>query len=166
MLSSASRPLVRAMVWGSRLPPSCPVLWVLFLGFAGCSGSQQAVNIYRADLGRAPSRALLVDVVANVLQNYGYQPRQISGDRLDTEWRMLTPVAGEHTPEVVRVRDRARIIISQRGRDFYVARMTIDNEVFSTGRWHGQPPSEAMRDQYKDIENEIRSQLKQYMTQH
>ena len=154
------------MVVSSSRCPHRVCLWIVLLCLAGCSGSGQAVNIYRAELGRAPSRGLLVDVVANVLQNYGYQPRHLSGDRLETEWRMLTPVAGEHAPEVARVRDRARINISQRGRDFFVARMTMDHEVLTTGQWRGQPPSEAMRDQYQDIENEIRNQLKQYMTQH
>ena len=145
---------------------ACLGLWVLCLGLFGCSGSQQAVNIYRADLGRAPSQALLIDVIANVLQNYGYQPRQLSGDRLESEWRMLTPVAGEYSSEVARVRDRARVTISRRGRDFFVARLTMDHEVFRTGQWRAQPSSEGMRNQYKDMENEIKNQLKQYMTQH
>ena len=139
---------------------------MLVLGLAGCSGSQQAVNIYRAELGRAPSRALLVDVVANALQSYGYQPQRLSGDRFETEWRMLTPVAGEHEPDVARVRDRARVTINQRGRDFFVARMTVDHEVLKMGQWRGQPPSDGMRKQYRTIEDEIRNQLKQYMTQH
>ena len=138
----------------------------MLLAAVGCTSSQPAGGLYRADLGRAPDRELLVDIIGGVLQSYGYQIRSDSPTVLETEWRTRTATPTEYPTGVARVRDRARIFISRRGRDHFVARMTVEHEVVNNaGRWVRLDPSERTREQYAEIETQIVDRLQQYMTQ-
>lgn len=142
---------------------------------ASCSGSRASGGTYRAELGRGPSPRLIADVAAGVLQSYGYQLRNVSENRVETEWRardidaVRAGPAGDPSGFSLReaqVRDRARIQINRRGDRFYVAQLTVVHQRSTEdGGWEREEPSEAALAQYQTIERRIRDYLQEYMTQ-
>lgn len=141
----------------------------------GCSGSRASSGTYRAELGQGPSPRLIADVTAGVLQDYGYQLQNVSGERVETDWRVRNAStvrsgpAGDPSGFSLResgVRDRARVQINRRGDRFFVAQLTMVHEKRTEeGDWEREEPSEEVLEQYQNIERRIKDRLQDYMTQ-
>jgi hypothetical protein len=142
-------------------------LLVLALHASGCSGSRESgAPIYRAELGRAPTTPLLVNVVASTLQGYGFQIRTFSDNLIVTEWRRQPPTIAENDRGVVRVRDQAQIRITERGSGEAVARLRVVYETSDGEGWADAAPTGTVQRQYEQIQRDIRERLQQFMTQY
>jgi len=159
-------------------PQGSPAMWarlrrrldVAICGIAlailvcGCSSFEQAVGTYRTDLGRAPTQQQLESAVRTHLSTFGFQVRAQNPNEVETEWR--TRSAGgmlEGGPE--RIRDRATIQYRQRAQSYYTASMRVQFESFRNGQWSPSAVPEEVKDEYEKIQDRIRSELQNYMTQ-
>lgn len=146
---------VRRVVAGAML--------AILLG--GCSTFDQAVGTYQTDLGRAPAQQQLESAVRTHLSSFGFQVRTQNPNNVETEWRTRS-VSGDLIGDgVQRVRDRATVQYRQRARSYYTASMRVEFEAFRNGRWSPSPVPDDVADEYEKIQDRIRSELQNYMTQ-
>lgn len=138
------------------------VLALLFLFPSGCAMTQS--GIYRTELGRAPDRNQIIAIVQTELQSFGFRVQAQSQRSLQSDWRTQSSKQADMAG-VEKVRDRAVVSINQRGRKYYLARLKIRHEALVAGAWKPVEPSSAMVDQYEKIRENIREDLRQYMTQ-
>lgn len=138
------------------------LLAFLFLQGLGCGLSKSGV--YRSELGRAPQRPVLVNVIVGEVESYGFQLQSRSARSLRSSWRRQSPTELSRAG-VTKIRDRVTVSIKKRGRKYYVASLRIRHEARVNGEWKAVEPSESMVDQYEEMRENIREELRQYMTQ-
>jgi hypothetical protein len=118
--------------------------------------TQGTSGAYRAELGQAPSAETLAGISTEVLQLYGFDIESIERDLIQTDWRYLQNG----------YRDRATVRVRPRGADFYVGSIRVTTEAQGEGgSWRLSEPSDELRDQYADIQSNVRQRLERFMTQ-
>ena len=141
---------------------------VVLAASAGCSGSSGALagnGVVRFDLGRAPSPSILTDIAASELQSYGFPITNVSGDLIQTDWRIQDPSGSTAMAGGQRIRDRAEVFVRPRAEDYYVATARLTFEVLVDGRWEATEVSDATQEQYERLRVSVRERLQRYMNQ-
>ncbi len=136
--------------------------WII--ATAGCGGMGAASGIYRAELGQAPSRSLLTEIIRSELQSFGYELRGTGGSSFRTGWRSRQ-VESSGAVNITQRRDQAYISLSKRAEGYYRAQMRITYEVYRDGQWQPAEPPPRITDEFDDLRTSIRDRLQQYMTQ-
>lgn len=149
--------------------PTIAFLILLLLGTTlwGCGSTGAVSNSYRTELGRAPSRDVMIGLIAQVFSQYGYQLLRPGDDRVTTEWQVVMPDQAEATEGVLQGRERLTITLTTRGEFLHIARMTAlyEAEYYDGTGWQPRRVPQHLRDRYRDMERDLKRELEPYMTQ-
>ena len=135
------------------------------VGCSGAPGGEAGNGVVRFDLGRAPSPAILTDIAASALQSYGFPITNVSGDLIQTDWRIQDPSGSTAMAGGQQIRDRAEVFVRPRAEDYYVGTARLTFEVLVDGRWQAAEVSEATQEQYERLRVSVRERLQRYMNQ-
>ncbi len=141
------------------------LLSTLVASLSGCAQFERTSGVYQSDLGRAPTSDLLIRVVYDELQSFGFQIQDVSNNQLRTDWRERSPDASMELPGIARIRDLARVTYSTRGQSFATARMRMQFQIMQDGRWKAAEVPSSVKDEYQQIEDDVEQELERYMTQ-
>lgn len=141
------------------------LLFCLFASSSGCAQFEQTAGVYQAELGRGPSRGVLVSAIRGELVGFGFQIQDESRNQFRTDWRDRSPSAAMEMSGVSRIRDAATVSYSARGTAFYVAKMRMEFQVRRNGRWEAADIPDSLKEEYRTIQRQIRQELEIYMTQ-
>ena len=153
---------------GFRYHFALAAVLLALVGVTGCGGASEAssgAGVVRFDLGRAPSPSILTDIAASALQSYGFPITNVSGDLIQTDWRIQDPSTAVTMMGAQRVRDRAEVFVRSRAERYYVGTARMTFEVLVDGRWQAATVSEATQEQYEQLQVNVRERLSRYMNQ-